>query len=94
MKTKVVCILAAAILAMSVSSTAAATATATAKDEGAKATHDTEEPRTAAATKDPSNGHSGLAAQQNRMKHCNEEAKKKELKGDERRAFMSACLKG
>ena len=35
-------------------------------------------------------GHS----QQNRMKSCNVEAGKKELRGDERRAFMSSCLKG
>jgi hypothetical protein len=32
--------------------------------------------------------------QQNKMKACNAEAGKKELKGDERRAFMSSCLKG
>ncbi len=32
--------------------------------------------------------------QQNRMKGCNDEAGKKNLHGDERRAFMSACLKG
>jgi hypothetical protein len=32
--------------------------------------------------------------QQNRMKSCNEQAGRRELKGDERRAFMSACLKG
>ena len=32
-------------------------------------------------------------SQQNRMKACNAEASKKELKGDERRAFMSRCLK-
>ena len=31
--------------------------------------------------------------QQNRMKACNVEAAKKELKGDERRAFMSSCLR-
>lgn len=31
--------------------------------------------------------------QQNRMKSCNVEAAKKELKGDERRAFMSSCLR-
>ena len=35
-------------------------------------------------------GHS----QQNRMKTCNVEAGKKDLHGDERRAFMSSCLKG
>jgi hypothetical protein len=33
-------------------------------------------------------------AQQAKMKTCNAEAGKKGLKGDERRAFMSACLKG
>lgn len=33
-------------------------------------------------------------SQQEKMKSCNAEAKKKELKGDERRAFMSSCLKG
>ena len=31
--------------------------------------------------------------QQNRMKSCNVEAAKKELKGDERKAFMSSCLR-
>ena len=32
--------------------------------------------------------------QQNRMKACNEEAGKKNLHGDDRRQFMSSCLKG
>ena len=32
--------------------------------------------------------------QQQRMKDCNAEAKSKALKGDERRSFMSSCLKG
>ncbi len=31
--------------------------------------------------------------QQNRMKTCNADAKAKSLKGDERKAFMSQCLK-
>lgn len=31
--------------------------------------------------------------QQDRMKMCNQQAAKKSLKGDERRAFMSACLR-
>ena len=31
-------------------------------------------------------------AQQNKMKTCNAEAGKKELKGDERKAFMKTCL--
>ena len=33
-------------------------------------------------------------SQQNRMRTCNEEAGRKALHGDERRAFMSTCLKG
>ncbi|TXI72955.1 MAG: hypothetical protein E6Q49_05730 [Limnohabitans sp.] len=32
-------------------------------------------------------------SQQNRMKTCNADAKAKSLKGDERKAFMSSCLK-
>lgn len=32
--------------------------------------------------------------QQDRMRRCNATAKAKELKGDERKAYMSACLKG
>ena len=35
-----------------------------------------------------------LSAQQLRMKNCNAEAKAQSFKGDERRAFMSTCLKG
>jgi Ni/Co efflux regulator RcnB len=33
-------------------------------------------------------------AQQQRMKDCNREASGKKLKGDERKQFMSGCLKG
>jgi hypothetical protein len=51
-------------------------------DHGAKADH---AQKTSAA---------GTGAQQNRMKTCNEEARAKDLHGDERRAFMSSCLKG
>jgi psiF repeat-containing protein len=36
----------------------------------------------------------GEPTQQSKMKSCNEEAGRKELHGDERRAFMSSCLKG
>ena len=32
--------------------------------------------------------------QQGKMKTCNDEAGRKNLHGDERRAFMSSCLKG
>lgn len=35
-----------------------------------------------------------LHPQQARMKACNAEAGKKKLKGEERKAFMSACLRG
>jgi hypothetical protein len=34
------------------------------------------------------------SAQQSRMKSCNDEAGRKALHGEERRAFMSSCLKG
>ena len=33
-------------------------------------------------------------SQQDRMRKCNAQAKDKALKGQERRSFMSACLKG
>jgi hypothetical protein len=36
----------------------------------------------------------GVHSQQEKMKHCNHEARERELRGDERRAFMSSCLKG
>ncbi len=36
----------------------------------------------------------GQPLQQGKMKVCNDEAGRKNLHGDERRAFMSACLKG
>jgi hypothetical protein len=32
--------------------------------------------------------------QQARMKDCNEKAGKKDMKGDDRKKYMSACLKG
>jgi len=32
-------------------------------------------------------------AQQNRMSACNKQATEKKLKGDERKKFMSSCLK-
>jgi hypothetical protein len=37
---------------------------------------------------------SAQTAQQERMKSCNAQASKKDMKGDERQAFMSQCLKG
>jgi hypothetical protein len=47
-----------------------------------------------APKKDPGHTTSAEGSQQNRMKSCNEAAGRKDLHGDERRAFMSACLKG
>ncbi|MGZ5032919.1 MAG: PsiF family protein [Usitatibacter sp.] len=41
------------------------------------------------ASAKPEAGH-----QQEKMRACNDEAGKKDLHGDERKAFMSACLKG
>ena len=37
---------------------------------------------------------SGTHSQQEKMKHCNQEARTRDLHGDERRAFMSSCLRG
>ena len=51
----------------------------------------------AAVAQDADNlGKSGkpLTGQQLRMKNCNAEARAQSLKGDERKAFMSTCLKG
>jgi hypothetical protein len=51
----------------------------------------------AVAAQDADNiGKSGkpLTTQQLRMKNCNAEARTQSLKGDERKAFMSTCLKG
>ena len=36
----------------------------------------------------------GVHSQQDKMKHCNVEARKRDIHGDERRAFMSSCLRG
>lgn len=33
-------------------------------------------------------------AQQERMKACNKQASDKQIKGDDRKKFMSTCLKG
>jgi psiF repeat-containing protein len=88
MNTRVLSIIAGAVLALCVSTTAAADAAA---GEAAKPAPDTDKPKAVAAREPAAEPATG--AQQNKMKRCNEEAKKKELKGDERRAFMSTCLK-
>jgi hypothetical protein len=47
-----------------------------------------------AGAKPAASAAAGPAKQQGKMKHCNEEAQSKELKGGDRKAFMSSCLKG
>jgi hypothetical protein len=88
MKMKVACIAACAVFALFASPGATAAA-----DEPAAKPAKEEHPKEVVAAKEPAPTHVP-GAQQQKMKHCNEEARKKELKGDERRAFMSSCLKG
>jgi hypothetical protein len=45
-----------------------------------------------AQTKDKDEPSKKQVAQQERMKSCNAQAAKKDMKGDERKAFMSKCL--
>jgi hypothetical protein len=47
-----------------------------------------------APRKEPGHATATEGSQQNRMKSCNEAAGRKDLHGDERRAFMSTCLRG
>jgi hypothetical protein len=47
-----------------------------------------------AERKDTAHKTAAEGGQQNRMKSCNDEAGRKNLHGDERRSFMSSCLKG
>lgn len=47
-----------------------------------------------AASAEASKEASALTPQQQKMKSCNAEAKAKGLAGDERKKFMSTCLKG
>jgi hypothetical protein len=51
-----------------------------------------DDPPKAAAPSKETPRHAG-ESQQDRMRHCAHEAKEKELKGEERRAFMSNCLR-
>ena len=52
------------------------------------------DPEGAARTDSAHRAADETGSQQNRMRTCNEEAGRKALHGDERRAFMSTCLKG
>ena len=52
-------------------------------------------PESAAQPKEAKNAHAAAEeSSPHRMKACNDEAGRRELHGDERRAFMSSCLKG
>jgi hypothetical protein len=90
-KTKLLCVIAAAAF----SSLAAGPAQAEesrkpeAQHEDKTRTAEAEAARKAPAEKAPVH-----QSQQEKMKTCNVEAGKKNLHGDERRAFMSSCLKG
>lgn len=42
----------------------------------------------------PEKTEGGASLQQDKMKSCSADAKSKGLKGDERKSFMSSCLKG
>ncbi len=46
------------------------------------------------SAKKPEEASSTMTPQQQKMKSCNAEAKAKAIKGDERKKFMSTCLKG
>ena len=80
MKAKLTVVLALAALLFALPATAEE---ADAKLRAAKAAQEKDTPRA-----EPAEG-----SQQHKMKVCNVEAGKKQLKGDERRAFMSSCLK-
>lgn len=56
--------------------------------------HDAMAGAPAAATPATPATRAASSAQQDKMKACNADAKTKGLKGDERKKFMSACLKG
>jgi hypothetical protein len=101
MKTRFLCFIAAATFAASLFSPAALAEgkdrTAACKKETAHLKGEAHSTAFAKCLKDEHVARADSPAQdrqQNKMKTCNAEAGKKALKGDERRAFMSSCLKG
>jgi hypothetical protein len=82
--------LAAAIVSLAFATPATASEPATAP-HAQKTAENTPEKDPKAGGKDARPAHE---PQTHKMVRCNEEAGKKQLRGDERRAFMSACLKG
>jgi hypothetical protein len=87
-KTKLISLIACALLSV----VSLASPVAAANDAEPRPAAQPERPQKPAAPKESGDG-PAEGSQQNKMKHCNEEARKKELKGDERRAFMSVCLR-
>lgn len=69
-------------------------AAAAAADEADPKVHHAREAKADAHDKEAPKEAPAEGSQQHKMKVCNVEAGKKSLKGDERRAFMSSCLKG
>jgi hypothetical protein len=53
-----------------------------------------EPPAAAAPAAAPATGSDAKKSQQEKMKACNKDAGDKQLKGEERKKFMSECLKG
>jgi hypothetical protein len=95
MKSKTLWLVGAAAVWCAVASTAAAEGTKV--ERGADCASETKglkgEERERALNECLKEGEGASHPQQNRMKACNVEAGRKELRGDERRAFMSSCLK-
>lgn len=60
----------------------------------AKALKGEERDRAVAACLKGTEATHGAHSQQEKMKTCNQEARERDLHGDERRAFMSSCLRG
>jgi hypothetical protein len=54
----------------------------------------TDQPAPAKASAPQKSGQARPGGQGEKMKTCNKEATAKQLKGDDRRQFMSQCLKG
>lgn len=64
------------------------------KDYVLKSGAEADAPAAVAATPVASAKSAAPSAQQDKMKACSADAKDKGLRGDERKKFMSACLKG
>ncbi len=67
---------------------------AAAADEADTKAHHAREAKAEALDKEAQKEPPAEGSQQHKMKVCNVEAGKKNLRGDERRSFMSSCLKG